>query len=692
MKKIGTRIILIVLLCSISMSLLVGITSMIRSMSVIEKESKASLLATVETHTEKFDQDLILYENAVKNLYYILDENIKLDKMNEAGYISSFSNSNLVPIVKRMAEDMEKCSGVYAIIDPIYTGQSEGVWAAKGEDGILMSSLPTNIAGKTEDDPSASFYYDAIKAGKGTWSNPYTNNANQNVMTYSMPIVVENKTIGTVGIDLNVDTLIKEIEDIKLFDTGYLFMLSKDYDYLIHPTVDETNNLRTTADGAFKIIADEIDGNDSSIVETNFQGEDKLMAFSKLHDEKVIISTVPKHEILKEMYITIYIIIVVIIISSLLALVVAFIMGKRISDPIITVTGLLEKTSRLDLTDLEDSKETEKIGNRKDELGTMYKATLVLRKEVRDTIMSIEETTVDIVENTENLVSATRETSQAINDVSKTIEELAHASMEQALDTENGSNKLNVLSGDIMEAVKNGNIVSKSSLEAQKINDEGSTAINNMVKKFEIVNKSSTVLGKNIDSMLIESNSIGDILNTIIAISDQTNLLALNAAIEAARAGEAGRGFAVVAEEIRKLSEQTGKATYSIEEILKKVKNEVGATKENMDLSEQALTDANISLHQSKEAFEQIYTSMSTSIEAIGNLEDKLDMVDKGKEEVTISMENISSISEETAAATQELSASIEEQSATLELISNNTDNLNIVILKLNDLVNRFKI
>ena len=691
MKKIGTRIILIVLICSISMSLLVGITSMIRSMSVIEKESKASLLATVEVHTEKFDQDLILYENAVKILYYIVDENIQLDKLNEAGYISNFSNSNLVPIVKRMAEDMEKCSGVYAIIDPIYTGQSEGVWAAKGEDGILMSSLPTNIAGKTQDDPSASFYYDAIKAGKGTWSNPYINNAQQNVMTYSMPIVVKNKTIGTIGIDLNVDTLIKEIEDIKLFDTGYLFMLSKDYDYLIHPTVDNTNNLRTTADGAFKSIADEIDGNDSSIVATNFQGEDKLMAFSKLHDDKVIVSTVPKHEILKEMYKTIYIIIAVIIISSLLTLVIAFVMGKKISDPIIAVTGLLEKTSRLDLTDLEDSKII-KIVNRKDELGTMYKATLVLRKEVRDTIISIEETTVDIVENTENLVLATHETSEAINEVSKTVEELAHASMEQALDTETGSYKLNVLSDEIMEAVRNGNIVSKSSLEAQRINEEGSTAINNMVKKFEIVNQLSTILGENIDSMLIESNSIGGILNTITAISDQTNLLALNAAIEAARAGEAGRGFAVVAEEIRKLSEQTGNATYSIEEILKKVKEEVGSTKENMDLSEEALTDANISLQQSKEAFEQIYTSMSTSIEAIGNLEEKLSMVDKGKEEVIISMENISSTSEETAASTEELSASIEEQSATLELISNNTDNLNTIIQNLNDLVNRFKI
>ena len=391
------------------------------------------------------------------------------------------------------------------------------------------------------------------------------------------------------------------------------------------------------------------------------------------------------------MYKTIYIIIAVIIISSLLTLVIAFVMGKKISDPIIAVTGLLEKTSRLDLTDLEDSKII-KIVNRKDELGTMYKATLVLRKEVRDTIISIEETTVDIVENTENLVLATHETSEAINEVSKTVEELAHASMEQALDTETGSYKLNVLSDEIMEAVRNGNIVSKSSLEAQRINEEGSTAINNMVKKFEIVNQLSTILGENIDSMLIESNSIGGILNTITAISDQTNLLALNAAIEAARAGEAGRGFAVVAEEIRKLSEQTGNATYSIEEILKKVKEEVGSTKENMDLSEEALTDANISLQQSKEAFEQIYTSMSTSIEAIGNLEEKLSMVDKGKEEVIVSMENISSTSEETAASTEELSASIEEQSATLELISNNTDNLNTIIRNLNDLVNRFKI
>ncbi len=81
-------------------------------------------------------------------------------------------------------------------------------------------------------------------------------------------------------------------------------------------------------------------------------------------------------------------------------------------------------------------------------------------------------------------------------------------------------------------------------------------------------NESAKLAGRGVEGLKQSSTQIGQVLNLISTVARQTNLLALNATIEAARAGEAGRGFAVVASEVKKLSQETQKAT---EEISQKI-------------------------------------------------------------------------------------------------------------------------
>lgn len=294
--------------------------------------------------------------------------------------------------------------------------------------------------------------------------------------------------------------------------------------------------------------------------------------------------------------------------------------------------------------------------------------------------------------------------------LSKSVEQTDRASSEIANAITDVASNTGEQSKNIMIAKDNTGIMTKNSIEIAKkaketqdiarnmisvIQDSGKV-FNNLTSKLKNTAEVSIGIADKVQDLYNEADKIKNIVTTVSEISERTNLLALNAAIEAARAGEHGKGFAVVSDEVRKLAEQSAKASEEIRKLIQGIIESINVITNN---TQQEVTRINEDISfadKSKGIFEEVAKTTQNTYDSVQHIFELAEHSTTLVEKVNVLMDEVSLSAEETVAFTEEVSASAQEQSATmqetLELIRNLKNIANNIDGKLYEFISKIKI
>lgn len=194
----------------------------------------------------------------------------------------------------RIAYNTNGVRTYYFRLDPEVAKDVPGFWYVYQEEEGFQEHEVTDISQYDTSDTSSLVWFTVPKAtGKGVWLPPYyTENLDVRVISYNVPIYWMDQFVGVIGIEIDYETMAREVEHIRIFQSGYAFILDGESNVIYHPQNDsgqlelETSAVRET---------DEFIG--SNHVQYTYQGVKKEAVWIPLSNGMQLYITAPVSEI-----------------------------------------------------------------------------------------------------------------------------------------------------------------------------------------------------------------------------------------------------------------------------------------------------------------------------------------------------------------------------------------------------------
>lgn len=487
--------------------------------------------------------------------------------------------------------------------------------------------------------------------------------------------IMENEISNSGVDDLDYDGYANNLSDVKLegMDSAYMYVVQNDGTMLYHPTKEKVG--QPVENAVIKGVVQQLqDGKKpgTTVVEYDFNGTTKYSAYTILNNENILVLTADESEALAGITTVTGVAVGIIAIVVLIAIIISFIMGRRLMRPLVKVSTIIEDVANGNIeADFSVVKETN------DEIGLIIEKMKELTQSLGSIVGKIRNSSDTMSSNSYELNDTSSQTLAANNEISKAVEDVAEGSTGMAASISKINENLLEMSNETKDINASVDEIKNQTVAVQDSSKIMNDKIKSMQDSSHKMDEGISAISKRIETVNTTVDKVSNIVSVIEEISSETNLLSLNASIEAARAGDAGKGFAVVAQEIRVLSDNTNTELENIKQIISSLVEECRYCVQASGTIVEDNAKQKEEIKAVLDEFGSLDEQIQKTAEKADEIEELVTAMIELNDDITKSSNSLTDVSAANAAATEEMNANIEELNAMMHGVSEMAGHMN---------------
>lgn len=321
MHSIRTRITTLTVAAIFACAFLIGAVSIFTVKAEEEESSEQLMTLLCTTKCDAIDSYLIGIEQAGTTISQYAYESLDSVELADGGVVGATGSGRSLTKRERSQEQKDSLDsylagyltgveavsgtigannanvlGYYYRINPEISDTVKGYWYSKHNSITFKQQEPTDIMSYRVDDYAhVGWYYEAVDSGRPTWTEPYYNkNIEEDILSYLIPVYKAGTFVGVIGIDVSFESLVSEISDLEVLDTGYAYLTDSMGKVVYHPLVDSDLLL---SDVNSEIEATQYRTESNALISYKFNGVRRRAAWGTLTNGLRLVVSAPESEI-----------------------------------------------------------------------------------------------------------------------------------------------------------------------------------------------------------------------------------------------------------------------------------------------------------------------------------------------------------------------------------------------------------